>query len=339
MFVKTQIQQLFRFFLSISLSILLTHSTGCIRSSEKPKVTPVKLVISTYYGDQSALLFVADKLGYFRDEGLQVELRKTVSGVTALDEIVKGVADLGTAAEFVFVHKNLSSPELRVISLLSRSQGLKLILRRDRSISSMGDLRGKTIAITKGTIAEFYFARFIEDAGLKAGEVKIVDIPPNNQPALLSEGKVDGVAVWNPVADQIATQMADKVEVRSLQGEEPYHFILVGTEQLVKHREEHLVRLLRALVRAEVYIHANRTEGGQFVASAIGLPIDTVLRLSKDTVAEVSLPRSLMLTMETQTRWLLGKTGSQQSSIPNYLEKIALEPLKKVNSDVVTIIN
>lgn len=316
-------------------TVILIGLVSCQRNSSPP-LKP--LVIATYYGDQSSLLFVAQAKGYFAEEGLEVTLKKSESGATAVDEVTRGTADLATAADFVFVKKEPQSPGMRIFSSISRSTSIKLYCRSDRQINEPSRLAGKRVALPKETAAEYFFETFCEDNRIAPTKVQILDTPPSRLLDRLPQGDADCVAVWNPIGQKIKATLGPQVTFMPLQGEQSFYFLLIGSERLSRERRLELEHLHKALRRAEAFMHESPGEAEALAAGGIGMHQADLHLLLQDTIVHLDLSRGLMLILEGQSAWLRRKSHSS-GRMPNYLQLMDLQPLQKAYPEAVTIIH
>jgi ABC-type nitrate/sulfonate/bicarbonate transport system substrate-binding protein len=75
--------------------------------------------------------------------------------------LVKKEMDFGWAAEFGSVRSELAKEEIGVIASTGRFSTQYLYALKDRGIERAQDLKGKTIAVPRNSISEFYLARFL----------------------------------------------------------------------------------------------------------------------------------------------------------------------------------
>lgn len=158
----------------------------------------------------------ADETGIFADNGLDVELVQTQGGAAAIPALVAGSVD--------FTYSNYTS------ALLAVEQGLPLRLvsgndvgsadhgifvAADSGIETIADLKGKTFAVNNlqniGTVA---IKSLMEEAGLSAEDVKLVEMPYPDMQAALERSTVD--AIWQVEPFQASAEAAGLVKLGDL---------------------------------------------------------------------------------------------------------------------------
>jgi ABC-type nitrate/sulfonate/bicarbonate transport system substrate-binding protein len=187
---------LFRFTAMLTALTLWAATSGCHRpeGSNKKKAS---IAIATL--PEATLAMVAHTEGFFREEGLDMRAEFYPYGKVALKHLLDGDVDFATVAETPVMFAILNGQRVSVIAtIVTTKTGHVVVARKDRGISAMGDLRGKTIATTMGTSAHFYLNALLVTHGISTEEVKVVDMPANTLPAALARGDIDAVSTFAP---------------------------------------------------------------------------------------------------------------------------------------------
>ena len=135
----------------ILLAVLLVAGLVVLTACDSPKVktasvgSPEDLIIGTYSGDLSALFWIAKDRGYFSDHGVNVQLKTHESGLESATELLAGKIDLATVTEFLFARQIVEHPDLRILSVVGRTDNMRIVARKDRGIKQESDLRNKRI--------------------------------------------------------------------------------------------------------------------------------------------------------------------------------------------------
>jgi NitT/TauT family transport system substrate-binding protein len=97
---------------------------------------------------------------------------------------------------------NASSGSRGIIVLATDySSGNDMIIAK-KGINSVSDLKGKTVAVEKGLVDHLLLETALAKSNLKLSDITLLNAPTNEMPQVLASGKVDAVAVWQPVAGQ-----------------------------------------------------------------------------------------------------------------------------------------
>ncbi len=143
-------------------------------------------------GDTSALpfawpIYIADKKGYFRDEGLAVETVYTGSNPAVAQQTVAGNFDIGVTTYETGVRAIVNEAPLKLVGSIMR--GYPYMIMSSRDVKSAADMKGKTVVLplAKSLITVFW-NRWLVENGMKAADVDQVYDPatPNRFAALKS---------------------------------------------------------------------------------------------------------------------------------------------------------
>lgn len=77
-------------------------------------------------------------------------------------------------------------------------KGSGLEVKKNGDIQSLSDLKGKTIAYTKGTSSQYFVLRLLKKAGLTTSDVKLVSMDQSSAAVAFSKGTIDAWATWDP---------------------------------------------------------------------------------------------------------------------------------------------
>lgn len=287
----------------------------------------------------SVLCHIAFSRGFFRAEGLDVTPQIHEFGKIALDSMLEGKADLAVTADTPIMHAVTRGREIAAIGVIMTSRkGNGIVARKDRGITSPGDLRRKVVGVALGTTGDFFLGSFVSTRGIDRRELTIVDMKPGEMLEALLSGRVDAVSVWNPTLMRVKRGLGDNGVI--FYDEVIYSDIACAVAQLefVRNRPETVRKVLAALNKAGEFIRENPEESRRLLAEFLKLD-EAVLEDVWDSYDfRVALDQSLIVSLEDQTRWAQqnGLTGGTE--MPNYLDYIYFEGLLSVKPESLRII-
>ncbi len=155
------------------------------------------------YGDVSPLpmswpLYIADRKGFFRDEGLTVETVYTNSNPAVAQQTVAGSFDLGATTYESAVRAIVGEAPLRIHASLMRA--FPYMVMSSPEIKSVADMRGKTVSLplVKSLITVFW-NRWLVESGMKVADVdQIYDPATPNRFAALKSKSVHAAVLSQP---------------------------------------------------------------------------------------------------------------------------------------------
>lgn len=286
-----------------------------------------------------ALLFVADSKGYFREEGVEVRFNRFQTGREALGSLVGGRGDLATTYETPYVRSILSGNDVKAVSSLHFSEdNTQIAARKDSGISKPEDLRGKRVGVAKGTNSEFALYSLLAESGMGLDAVTQVDLTPNNMVESLvgQNPAVDAVAIWHPYLAALELQHGDRVSLFNPLTYTEYSF-LIGKADYLGKNEEVVTKMLKALLKAEDFLKANKEESISITAQYLPKTSEKEIRQTWDKFGNsMVINNVILLVMEREGRWMQA-TGEHKGNLPDFRQAFHLGLLRQLRPENVTI--
>ncbi len=316
-------------------SLILWH---CSDNPSVPSGPAETITVAAYAGDSGMLVYLAEALGHYRHNNLNVIIKDYESGKQATDAMLAGQADVSTATDFVFVSNGFTHADLRTIGTIAMADVCELVARKDRGILAPKDLKGKTIGITKKSIGEFMLGRFLLFNDILMEEVRIVDLTPSELIRSITSGQIDAALTWDPNIYIIKNILGENAVNWGVQSGQDFNFILITREKWIDKHFAAGKRLLTALVQTEQYVQLNPTKVQAFIQKRFKYNDEYVSYTYSRHNFRVRLPQSLILTMEDQAQWRIDNRLANRIEVPNFLTYIHTDMLAKVNPESITVI-
>ena len=226
---------------------------GCKKDSKTIKINEV--THSVFY----APLYLADALGYFKDEGYKIELTNGGGADATMAAVLSGSADVGfcgpEAAIYVDIGGSSDSP--KVFGQLTKRDGSFLVGRTAQPDFKWSDLEGKEIlAGRKGGVPAMTFEYTLKQQGVTA---KLnYDVAFNLMTSAFDSGVADYCTMFEPGASEF--QAAGKgyivASVGAAAGEVPYT-CFAAKKSFIDKNPEKIDAILRSVTKAVKYINEN----------------------------------------------------------------------------------
>ena len=319
--------------LALGIALVVFSSSACA-----PQIESITVAYSRF--ESTALFWIAYDQDFFRANGLNVTPREYASGVSAVDGMVNGEANLAIGAnEYPLVGRAFSNTKISTVATVAKSEFIYVIGRRDRGITKPTDLKGKKIGTTMRTIAEFYLGRFLELNGMDLRDVTLVDVEtPEEWVNAVVAGDIDAVATAQPYANSARDKLGANAIVWSAQSHQPLQTQVIATDAWIIQHPELIVRFLRALTSAEEFVIKNPTEAKAIVQKRLGLDAAYMDTVWSQNQFSLTLDESLMLAMEDEARWMIANNLTTENQVPNFLDYISEDALMHVKPNAVNII-
>ena len=178
-------------------------------------------------------LAVAEKEGIFDKAGLDVDLKYFADYTASLDALVAGQVDVNAQTLNDTIFAVASGADQKVIVVNDNSTGNDQIIC-DSSVTSIADLKGKTVAAEAGVVDHFLLLQGLAKEGLTEKDIDFKGVKTDAAAAAFAGGEFDCVGVFAPFTVQAAERPGSKVlfSSKDFPGAIPDH--LVATADAAK---------------------------------------------------------------------------------------------------------
>ncbi len=191
--------------LAAGIATLLFPALLSAQALEKKKVTIA-------VGGKNLLYYlpltVAEQKGFFKDEGLEVEIVDFAGGARALQAVVGGSADVVSGAFEHNINMQAKGQPMRAFVLQGRAPQIVLAVSNKTmpNFKSVADLKGKKIGVTAPGSSTNIMTNFVlAKSGLKGTDVSYVGVGASQGAvAALRSGQIDAISNLDPVITMLA---------------------------------------------------------------------------------------------------------------------------------------
>ena len=323
-----------RMLTGMAIIVVIGVSVGGCQEEYTGPVEEITVAAAEYL--TGALIYVAEDQGFFEENGLDVTITGYGSGKACADALINGEVDISTSAGFVFVSNSYDYTDLRVFGTVATKQVKELVARKDKGITTINDLIGKKIGVTRKSGAEFLLGVFFAFNDLSYEDVELVDLKAPEIVEAISNGDIDAAFTWDPYAYNIKEELGDNAI--SWFGGEDFYFVLLTKEDWIENNPAAAERFTKSLVEAEDYIKDNSEAAEEFVMNRFDYESDYIDHTWPRQEFIVILEQSMLTTFDDQARWRIDNNLTEATEVPNYLEYIYVDALEEVKPGAVTII-
>lgn len=212
----------------------------------------------------------------FAKEGLSVRWVQSLGSNKALEFLNAGSLDFGSTAGSAALVARINGNPIKAVGIYSRPEWTALVSRADGTFKSPADLKGKSVAVTRGTDPHIFLVRALAEAGLTEKDVKLVLLQhPDGRTALL-RGDVDAWAGLDPLMAQAEIENGAKLFHRK--PEANTWGVLNTREDFAKANPDIVRRVLKVYEEARLWALANPKELNALLAAATKLPEPVVAK-------------------------------------------------------------
>jgi NitT/TauT family transport system substrate-binding protein len=245
-------------------------SDSATDSPSSASAKPVTLRVGYNLWVGSAGTYIADKLGYFKDAGLDIKFIEFPNPTESTQALLTGNVDIsGTTLDTAVMVKSTEQPgqDLKFFHIGDQSFGADGIVSKD-SITSIADLKGKTVAVTIGAVNHFLLSHALKQAGVNESDVNLTNVSPEQTGALFLTGKVDAAVTWEPYLSE-AKSKGGKILYST---KDAPNLIIDGdmaSQKLITEQGDALRKYAAAIEKGRQYYLDHPDEGAQIVADKL----------------------------------------------------------------------
>lgn len=160
-------------------------------------------------------LTIAERLGYFKEEGLDVEIVDFAGGAKALQAVVGGSADVVSGAYEHTINLQAKGQQYQEFVLQGRAPQIVLVVSNKTmpNFKSIADLKGKKIGVTAPGSSTNMMANFVlAKSGLKPSDVSFIGVGASaGAVAAMRSGQIDAMANLDPVISMLTEKNEVKI--------------------------------------------------------------------------------------------------------------------------------
>ena len=216
----------------------------------------------------------------FAKDGIAIVWVQTLGSNKALEFLNAGSIDFGSTAGSAALVARINGNPIKSIYVYSRPEWTALVTGKDSKIASVADLKGKRVAVTRGTDPHIFLVRALQSAGLSEKDITPVLLQHPDGKAALIRGDVDAWAGLDPMMAQAEIQDGAKLFFRK--PEANTWGILNVREAFAKDHPDVVRRVLGVYEEARKDALANYDELKRVFMSITKLPEDVADKQLKE---------------------------------------------------------
>ena len=150
-----------------------------------------------------------------------------------------------------------------------------ILVLRDSPLKTLAELKGKKVALQKGSSAHYLLVRAVEKAGLQWSDITPIYLTPADARAAFERRSVDAWAIWDPFysATQLAIQARALATGRGLSSNNSFY---LASLPLATQHAATIAALLEELTRADQFAQDSRPQAIKLIADFSGLDAGVV---------------------------------------------------------------
>ena len=198
------------------------------------------------------------------------------AGPQLLEGLNVGGIDFGTVGEAPPIFAQAAGANLVYVGNEPPSPGSEaIVVPKDSKIRTLTDLKGKKVALNKGSNVHYLLVKALEKAGVGYKEIETVFLPPADARAAFERGSVDAWVIWDPFLAAAEKQLGARVVADGKGLVANHQFYLAARPYAEKNAE--IVRIvLEEIAKVDEWGAKNPKEVATILSAQTGLDVDVV---------------------------------------------------------------
>jgi sulfonate transport system substrate-binding protein len=226
-------------------------------------------------GDQVKLAQTGLEAAGQADTPYKIEWASFTSGPPLLEALNADAIDIGGVGDAPPIFAASSGAKIKSVLATKTPQVNQGILVKGNAITSVTGLKGKKIAVAKGSSANWVLLKALQENGLTIGDVEIAYLQPTDAQQAFANGSVDAWAIWAPFSLQAQAQGATFVVTGDQLGIPGLTFQVASDKALADPAKSAAIADFLARYRAaQVWQRTNKDAWAQKYSELTKLPVD-----------------------------------------------------------------
>jgi sulfonate transport system substrate-binding protein len=199
-----------------------------------------------------------------------------VGGPQLLEALAAGAVDFGTTGEAPPIFSQAAGASLFYVGFEPPSPaGEAILVPQDSPIRMLTDLKGKRVALNKGSNVHYLLVRALAKAGLSPADILPTYLAPADARAAFERGSVDAWAIWDPflAVAQAATNARTLADGTGLA---PNRQFFLATRSFVQEHPDVLAKLTAEIAGADRWAATNQAGATDLLAASLKLPAPVI---------------------------------------------------------------
>jgi aliphatic sulfonates family ABC transporter substrate-binding protein len=240
------------------------------------------------------------------DRGIDVEWSEFEAGPSIVEAMSAGRLDLAVAGSISSIVGQADGVPLVCLAAEPHTpDGAAIVVHPDSPIRQVADLKGKTVALNRGSNSDYLLLKALEEAELDFDDVHLSDLPPGDAQTAFEHRDFDAWAIWNPVLAVLRQKSGARV-LRDSSGLSGNVLCYVGTRTFSSAHPELIDEFLQEVSRTGAWINDNQAAAIDLLAQNVEVsraaisaalsrrrfgarPVDAALLAAQQSVADTLL--------------------------------------------------
>lgn len=292
----------------------------------------------------SAQQIIADKKGYFKEEGLNVINKFIQSGGDMSSLISGGSAQVSFESPYTDIALAANGVGIKIVAPMANIGNTQAVVAgKNANIVNGKDLEGKKVGIPAGAGVMIAIRNMCNELNVDINKIQFVTLSPSDAIAALEKGDIDAMACWEPWISNAQNNGGKLLfsGLKSYLGDKQgdvnwmnFYTTMQVSDTFLKEHPEEVKAMLRALKKATDFINENPDEAAEIIAKEINLDATQVKKIMSQNQYQMLYDDKFVNSCDEIANFM--KETNNISSKPDFGKYADSSILKSVDETLVT---
>ncbi|MFR4447166.1 MAG: ABC transporter substrate-binding protein [Megamonas funiformis] len=292
----------------------------------------------------SAQQIIADKKGYFKEEGLNVTNKFIQSGGDMSSLISGGSAQVSFESPYTDIALAANGVGIKIVAPMANIGNTQAVVAgKNANIVNGKDLEGKKVGIPAGAGVMIAIRNMCNELNVDINKIQFVTLSPSDAIAALEKGDIDAMACWEPWISNAQNNGGKLLfsGLKSYLGDKQgdvnwmnFYTTMQVSDTFLKEHPEEVKAMLRALKKATDFINENPDEAAEIIAKEINLDATQVKKIMSQNQYQMLYDDKFVNSCDEIANFM--KETNNISSKPDFGKYADSSILKSVDETLVT---
>jgi taurine ABC transporter substrate-binding protein len=229
--------------------LVIAVTSGCANKNETSSLNEKKeKVVIGYLTTPDPHSVAAQEKLFEKYMNAQIDWKAFDSGPAALTALASGdiqfMTEIGNPPTANAISKGVKVEVIWALGLYTTAEGL--VVKADSAIHKLADLKGKKIALIKGSTSDLAFSTALKEKGIDPSGIDQINMSPPNIVAAWKTGNIDAAFIWDPSMTELIDSGGRVIITDKDQSAPIFNLAIVNSEWAASHK-----KLVEGYVRAE----------------------------------------------------------------------------------------
>jgi len=207
----------------------------------------------------------------FKQQGIEVRWIEFPAGPQMLEGLNIGSIDLAATGDAPPTFAQAAQADLVYLAHSpANPQTEAIVVPENSPVKTVADLKGKRVALNKGSDVNYLLVRALEDAGLTYKDITPVYLPPADARAAFQRGAVDAWVIWDPYYAEVETNAKARL-VKNAEGLAPHYTFYLASRKFADGYPQTAQKVITELQQLSDWANQHPADAADILAKSTGL--------------------------------------------------------------------